>query len=489
MGDHFDLVRGPSRDQDQLSPDDLEYRAVLDGLIPLVSEIIDAQGGLCSLGFVMNDDRVKAQLARVPTGFDKKITKILRFYNEYFAIIDNGMVATSTGFETGKVVFNNAGQTVAANAASVSGENLGTATTSGPSGYGKGAGGKGSGGAGKGGRAPGGGNETTDQKAIQDAADRLWNAVFDIADEDKFAAAIGEVNYVRKKLWEKGILHLPTPDSLGAGALGGAGGTNHDGGIGHIPFAGNVTHLVPGAAGGGAPAPGCGGGGGINSKAVSAAAPGFGNPTAPGGAGAPGLGGPAAANNNSCTYAAAPGFGPAPGFAANSQHNSYGSSSYNHHGPNTTSPNVVNNSACYDQHGYNNTSTAAHLSGSTSHHTTTASAAHSSNNPPLSLEKRDGRMAVLGQACVDFLAQCPEKTVLMQHLSSDPQITELKRGVVAKFEKWIKQNEHVFRLKEVHQGGTVKTYINLHLEPNENGEMIFPSAVSGLHPCASVAGC
>jgi len=79
------------------------YQQVLDQFIPYINEFIDERGGLISLSLLSNDPQVKNFLDQIPPGCDKKITKILEGYSDFFQCLDGGCVATYKGYENGLI--------------------------------------------------------------------------------------------------------------------------------------------------------------------------------------------------------------------------------------------------------------------------------------------------------------------------------------------------------------------------------------------------
>ncbi|CAD7934004.1 unnamed protein product [Amoebophrya sp. A25] len=125
----------------ELTVEDKEYRTILDGLIPIVAEIVNSKQhrGLCSMGELMKDTRVREKIAAIPLGYDRKLSKILKYYDDYFAILENGnSVATCQAYETGLLDPNTNERTAAraiCGADSVGSVGAGVATKSHASGF------------------------------------------------------------------------------------------------------------------------------------------------------------------------------------------------------------------------------------------------------------------------------------------------------------------------------------------------------------------
>eukprot|EP00392_Amoebophrya_sp_AT5.2_P008588 g8616.t1 len=354
---------------EQLSADEVEYRSVLDGLIPLVSSVIDEQGGCCSLGLIMNNEKITDQLSKIPAGFDKKLAKILKYYHDYFAILDNGMVATHMGYETGKVHAetnerNKRGGTNSTSDMARRQEQLGNS------------------------------------REVQEAADRLWAATFDIGNEARFQAALEKVMTVRARMWEKGVTAFPMPGGSTSSMRNSADGSYNGGG---------------GAAGG---------------------------------------------------Y---------------SQHGAASSSSY-HQGSSGASTQHHAGGSQYGPGG-SSSSSQTQFAGGYGH------GGAQFGGPPVYHhvylpEEREAKIVQLGQACVDYLRESQEHTAPLNHLASSPEIAALKKGVIAKFEKWIRSLPEVFEVTEVQHTAAIQRclQVGLVLLPNQRGEYVFPSdnaSVSG----------
>ena len=73
------------------------YDEQLNSLIFYVNEFIDNQGGLASLSLLSNDGNVKNMLAALPPKSEKKLSKILGTYKDYFSLLEGGRVATYKG--------------------------------------------------------------------------------------------------------------------------------------------------------------------------------------------------------------------------------------------------------------------------------------------------------------------------------------------------------------------------------------------------------
>jgi len=87
--------------------DDDKYSQVLEALIPKISNFIDAQDGVCSLSLITQDPDVKQLMNDIPMTKEKKITKILANYLDFFALLEGGNIATHKGYENGLVDANN----------------------------------------------------------------------------------------------------------------------------------------------------------------------------------------------------------------------------------------------------------------------------------------------------------------------------------------------------------------------------------------------
>lgn len=73
-------------------------------LIPLVAERIDQNDGIMATGECMNQPGIKELLQSIPVGQERKLTKILKHYDEYFALLNDGsMLATSLAYQNGRV--------------------------------------------------------------------------------------------------------------------------------------------------------------------------------------------------------------------------------------------------------------------------------------------------------------------------------------------------------------------------------------------------
>ncbi len=90
-----------------MADDDARYSEVLEALIPKISAFIDAQDGVCSLSLIMQDAEIKALISEIPMTKEKKITKILANYLDFFALLEGGNIATHKGYENGLVDANN----------------------------------------------------------------------------------------------------------------------------------------------------------------------------------------------------------------------------------------------------------------------------------------------------------------------------------------------------------------------------------------------
>ena len=84
-----------------------EYTEILDKLVPIVAAFVDHQGGVCSLSLINQDPQIKQLLEQIPPNHDRKLTKILAGYSDFFALLDGGMLATYLGYETGRVTEDN----------------------------------------------------------------------------------------------------------------------------------------------------------------------------------------------------------------------------------------------------------------------------------------------------------------------------------------------------------------------------------------------
>lgn len=91
----------------EAGPEGERYTQVLNALIPYIAKHVDGLGGLASLSQISQDPNVKGFLEAIPEGMEKKLSKILAKYNEFFALLDGGNIATFKGYETGKVDENN----------------------------------------------------------------------------------------------------------------------------------------------------------------------------------------------------------------------------------------------------------------------------------------------------------------------------------------------------------------------------------------------
>ncbi|CAD7970902.1 unnamed protein product [Amoebophrya sp. A120] len=86
-----------------LSPEAQIYNEVKEELTQAISGVVDGKGGFCSLGVVCEDATIKQWLAKIPAGFEKKLTTILKEYNSYFMLCKDACVATALGISNGFV--------------------------------------------------------------------------------------------------------------------------------------------------------------------------------------------------------------------------------------------------------------------------------------------------------------------------------------------------------------------------------------------------
>lgn len=89
--------------KEDLTPDQQSYSEILDTLIFYVNEFVDNQGGLASLSLLSSDTQVKGLQDRIPEGFEKRLSKILDQYKDYFSLLEGGRVATYKGYENGLI--------------------------------------------------------------------------------------------------------------------------------------------------------------------------------------------------------------------------------------------------------------------------------------------------------------------------------------------------------------------------------------------------
>ncbi|CAD7972668.1 unnamed protein product [Amoebophrya sp. A120] len=83
--------------------DQEKYTEVLNELIPYISEFVDGNGGLASLSLLSQDPHVKSLQAMIPARYDKKLTKILEQYKDFFQCLEGGRVATYKAYESGLI--------------------------------------------------------------------------------------------------------------------------------------------------------------------------------------------------------------------------------------------------------------------------------------------------------------------------------------------------------------------------------------------------
>eukprot|EP00392_Amoebophrya_sp_AT5.2_P003334 g3339.t1 len=85
--------------------DQEQYTAVLNEMIPYISDFVDNNGGLVSLSLLSQDPKVKQWQAEIPTRYDRKITKILarNRYKDFFQCLEGGRVATYKAYENGLI--------------------------------------------------------------------------------------------------------------------------------------------------------------------------------------------------------------------------------------------------------------------------------------------------------------------------------------------------------------------------------------------------
>ena len=83
--------------------DEQRYSQILETLIPKISNFVDANDGVCSISLLMQDPELKALVNEIPNTKEKKITKILANYLDFFALLEGGNIATHKGYENGLV--------------------------------------------------------------------------------------------------------------------------------------------------------------------------------------------------------------------------------------------------------------------------------------------------------------------------------------------------------------------------------------------------
>jgi len=78
-------------------------KKVLDGLLPLVSAKIDANGGVMKITEIEKLPDVADVILNIPLGFPTKLAEILAPWNDFFVPMSNGLVGTAMGYETGMI--------------------------------------------------------------------------------------------------------------------------------------------------------------------------------------------------------------------------------------------------------------------------------------------------------------------------------------------------------------------------------------------------
>lgn len=213
-----------------VSPDDVyNYRVALDRLIPIVSNLIDREGGVCSIQYLTNNEQIiKILMKDVPDGFERGLTNILGHYSDYFNIFKDGtMVATYMGYEKGRVhqlnmdcekdhinILNNATEKrerrpsttsthihddcdkeshdVSSTRCSICSESHLSLTNSSFDSIHH-------------------DQPTSIHHEFQSATLALWDACFDIQDEKRFIAALTQIHCFRQELWEKDVTRVEPP--------------------------------------------------------------------------------------------------------------------------------------------------------------------------------------------------------------------------------------------------------------------------------------
>lgn len=86
------------------SPQETEKnRQVLDVLLPMIAGKIDENGGVHRITDLCEMKEVKEQIAQIPVSFPKALPKILQQWPNFFVTMQNGLIGTSMGYDTGMI--------------------------------------------------------------------------------------------------------------------------------------------------------------------------------------------------------------------------------------------------------------------------------------------------------------------------------------------------------------------------------------------------